>query len=239
MKMKIFKTVMIAVAAMLIAGAANAQTLDGTTWSYSERVYGNSTISEITAHFAFTSPTSVIWYFGAPDNFVFPVGFGTYDAKNGIITFLHTNPLHKKISLYYGDNTIEFGFRIVNGQATMTCKDETVMRHFTGEQPFKLNREKYSLKPNSKLTGTSWRGFSDDNKDDKVIIYFKSANEVLINGELHPYVCLGNSVSIKSGDNLRSENLLGIYNSESMNLCRGGIEDKMRDMCVIIERIRE
>ncbi|MDR1056196.1 MAG: hypothetical protein LBL90_10365 [Prevotellaceae bacterium] len=236
MKMKMYKIVMIAVATMFIASAANAQTLDGTTWSYAERVYGDSKISEVTTYFAFTSPTSVIWYFGAPDNFVFPVGFGSYDAKNSVITFSHTNPLHKKISLYYGDNTIVFGFRIVNGQAPMTCKNEKIMRRFTGEQPFKLNREKYSLKPNSKLAGTNWRYNIDNNN--KGTLYFKSANEALIDGEIHPYVCLGNSVSIKSGDNL-GENMLGIYNSESIKLCRGGIENKMRDICVIIERIRE
>ena len=89
----------------VISLSANAQTLDGTldgtTWSYTERVFGVSKVSEVTTYFGFTSPTMVIWYFGTPNNFVFPVGFGSYDISRGTITFSHTNPLHKGISLYY------------------------------------------------------------------------------------------------------------------------------------------
>jgi hypothetical protein len=225
------------IAAIFIAPAINAQTLDGTTWSYTERVYGDEKVSEVTTYFAFTSPTKVIWYFGTPDNFVFPVGFGSYDAKNSVITFSHTNPLHKKISLYYGDNTIVFDFRIVNGQAMMNCKDKkNAAKFFNDGQPFKLNKEKYSLKPNSKLVGTSWRYTYRDSE--KSTIYFKSVNEVLLDGEMHPYVCVGNSVSIKSGDNLRSENLTGIYNDGGFELCRNGIAGKT-NFCVNVKKIQQ
>ncbi|MDR2065264.1 MAG: hypothetical protein LBP85_06125 [Prevotellaceae bacterium] len=238
------KTVIIAMILLFAGAFANAQTLTGTTWSYTERVYGVDDVSEITAYFAFTSPTKVIWYFSTPSNFVFPVGFGTYDAKNGTITFSHTNPLNKKIVLYDDDNTIVFDFHIVNSQATMTCRIKKFTAYlfngvtadiFNDGQPFKLNKEKYSLLPNSKLVETSWYYIYKETR--KITVYFKSENEVLINGEMCPYVCLGNSVSIKAGDNL-DENITGFYNSEGFDLCREGIARKKRD-CVKLTRIEQ
>ncbi|MDR0830256.1 MAG: hypothetical protein LBN95_09145 [Prevotellaceae bacterium] len=228
-------------AILFLARTTNAQTLDGTTWSYTERIYGREDVSQVTSYFAFTSPTKVIWYLGTPKNFVFPVGFGTYDANNGTITFSHTNPLHKNIYFYSenGENTIIFNFRIESGQATMRfrCKDTELNDFFNDGQPFKANKEKYSLKPNSKLVGTWWSYTYRDNE--KGTMYFKSVNEVIIDGRLSPYVCIGNSISIKSGDNIEDENLTGIYNSEGFELCRDGILD-LSDYhsCITIEKIQ-
>jgi hypothetical protein len=235
------KIILILTAAIFIVSAINAQTLDGTTWSYTERVYGDEDISEATSYFAFTSPTEVIWYFGTPDNFVFPVGFGSYDAKKGAITFSHTNPLHKEIWLYDRNNTIVFDFRIANDQATMrmsmSWKNNEVTRFLNGEQPFKLSKEKYSLKPNPKLVGTSWRYYTHRDNE-KGTIYFKSVNEVLIDGEMHPYVYVGNSVSIKSGDSPENENLIGIYHDEEFELCRNGLKGKINGSCANVKKIQ-
>jgi hypothetical protein len=52
---------------------------------------------------------------------------------------------------------------------------------------------------------------------------------------------LGNSVAIKSGDNLSNENLVGIYNSESFDLCMEGLEGKAifdgNSFCITVKRI--
>ena len=121
----------------------------------------------------------------------------------------------------------------------MTCMNkELASGIYNDGQQFKLSKEKYSLIPNSKLVGTSWRYTFGD--IEKGTIYFKSVNEVLIDGKMRPYVCLGNTVSIKSGDNLEDENLVGTYNSESIELCRDGIAGKASDdnsICGTIRRI--
>jgi len=230
MKNKRLKIITIAIATMFIACTLKSQTLDGTTWSYTEKVYNEKDVSEVTMYFGFTSTTNVIWYFSTHDNFVFPVGFGTYDAKSGTITFLHTNPLNKWVR-----ETIILNFYSISNQATMTFKDEwQATRFYNDGRSFKLNKEKYSLSPNSRLVGTSWRLVD---ATEEMIIYFKSINEVLIDGEMSPYVCLGNNVSIKTGDNLTRENVVGNYNGNIMYLHQSGIAHITNDYYLTFKKI--
>jgi hypothetical protein len=120
----------------------------------------------------------------------------------------------------------------------MFCKNDEVVEFFNDGQPFKLNKEKYSLSPNSKLVGTSWRVYNDDGY--AITLYFKSEYEVLFNGETCLYTCLGNNVAIKSGDDIHSENLIGTYNSQNIKLCRDGIGRKASEDyfgCLTMKRI--
>jgi hypothetical protein len=237
MKKTVFLLIFSIICLFVQAQTTQSVVLNETTWSYSERMYGMPGVEEVTSYFAFVTPTKVIWLFGTPNNNVFPVGIGTHDAKNGTITFPASYPPHKQIMLYDDDNTIIFSFHVSNGQATMVCKDKESDRFFNDGQPFKLNKEKYSLKPNHKLVGTSWGVPQDDGHGYKGTLYFKSEYEVMINGKTHLYVCLGNSVSIKTGDNLDDENLVGIYNSQSLELYREGIKAREIERCFPIKRI--
>jgi len=244
------KILIIFVAAVGFGLNACAQTLDGTTWSYTERSGYDSELPEFTMYFAFTSPTQVIWYFGADQNYVIPVGWGSYNAQKGIITFLHTHILNKKNYLFaYRDNPITFGFRVVNGQATMISNDKDLLRElpfsFNDGQAHRLNKERYSLTPNTKLVGTSWKYIDGENYTDYEnnygTMYYKSENEVLIDGRILPYTCIGNSISIMGGDNPFKEVFFGTYGSEKITFCSGGAAVKIpfKNHCIELIKIQQ
>lgn len=203
---------------------ANAQSLSNTVWTYTQRMYGWET-QVVTSFFVFTSQTEVIWLFETPSNYMFPVGIGTYDSQKHTIVFSHTNPLHKRISLYYGEETIKFEFSVnMNNEAHLRLiNDDEYIKHFYNDgEVCNLSKEKYILQPNSNLSGTSW-GY--DIGGERGFIYFKSRYEVLIEGEPHLYVCFGNNVFIKSGDNLSDENLVGVAeNGNEMFFIRDGLD---------------
>ena len=217
------KKILITVISLLAIMMANAQTLSNTVWTYTQRMYGWEKISVVTSLFVFTSPTEVIWLFETSRNYMFPVGVGTYDAQKHTIVFTHANPSHKRISLYYGKETIKFEFSINqnNEAAIRLCNDDEFLKPFynNGDR-CNLVKEKYSLQPNSGLVGTSWRYQIEEESG---FIYFKSKYEVLIEGEPHLYVSFGNNVFIKSGDNLSDENLAGTINGNEMIVRRDGL----------------
>ena len=83
------------------------------------------------------------------------------------------------------------------------------------------------------------------NKSTHFYIRHKGSNQ--LNANIKPpvwwgillYVCLGNSISIKSGDNLFDENLVGIYHSESFELCCAGIIRLDNPFCATVKRIHD
>lgn len=220
------RTITILVISLFVALISNAQSLNNTVWAYTQRMYGLEKTQEITSFFVFTSQTEVIWLFETPRNYMFPVGIGSYDAQRHTITFSYTNPLHKRISLYYGDNTIEFEFSVnqnQNNEARLKlCNEDYFLKRFYDDGAVcRLSKEKYVLQPNPNLTGTSWRYDIDGERG---FVYFKSKYEVLIEGEPHLYVSFGNNVFIKSGDNISDENLVGNVNDNKLFLRQDGLD---------------
>ena len=215
--------------------------LSGTTWSYSERV-AVSELPEFTMFFAFTSPKDVIWYWGADQNYVIPIGFGTYDVQNKTLNFSNTHYLNKTNAVFE-NSAISFRFDVANGQASFSFNkndefaDEFSEFAFTDGQKHQLTKEKYSLMPNNKLVGTRWRAKGGEGE-----VVFNTENEVSLLGEdnIHPYVCIGNSVQIFSDDDPTSECLFGTYYNDrnTMTLCRGGFRVKIFDKCVELERVQ-
>ena len=202
----------------------NAQSLSNTVWSYTQRMYGWEKNQVVTSFFVFTSQTEVIWLFETPRNYMFPVGVGAYNSQNHTIVFSHTILVHKRISLYYGDETIKFEFSVgPNNDASLRLSnDDKYLKPFYNDGGLcNLTKEKYTIQPNSNLIGTSW-GY--DIEGERGFIYFKSKYEVLIDGEPHLYVSFGNNVFIKSGDNLSDENLVGSVNGNEMIVHRDGLD---------------
>lgn len=204
----------------------------GTTWSYTDRSSGVKT------YFVFTTETDVIWFLGTALGNVFPVGFGKYNPSAGTIRFSASDKLHKGISIYYVEAAIVFNVDQDKKTAVYKVGDEWLNRFYNGGKEFSLSKETHSLLPNRKLVGSRWQ-FEDEG--DKYEIYFKTWNEaVLIGGEDHerlmPYVCIGNVVSIKSGDNLEDENLIGNVSSGNVvELCREGLDkEKSGSRCIRI-----
>jgi hypothetical protein len=196
-----YKTAMIAVAAMLIAGAANAQ-LKGTVWSHTQRGNTHSELKEQTQYYVFTSETKVIVFLSAERNYMYPVGFGDYNPKNQTVTFLDSDPL--SIMAGRERRTLTAKFSIKNGQAELSAKGETII----------FTKEKYSLTLSSKLTGTKWNATSQYGQYNNVTVQFRTANEVLIDGKVYPYALIGNQLSISFDSD---EALLGELHDNSKN----------------------
>lgn len=198
-------------ALLQISMLSKAQSLSNTVWTYTQRTYGNEKLQKVTSLFVFTSQTEVIWLLETPRNYMFPVGIGKYDAQKHAFTFSHTKLAHKRISLYYGEKDIEFDFRInQNNNATLRLtewNDACLPSFYNDGTTCNLSKEKYTLQPNPNFIGTSWKC---DIENQTFHLYFKSKYEVLIDGESHLYVSFGNNMFIKTGDNLRNENLVGI-----------------------------
>ncbi len=228
--MKISKFWMMIIVVVLATVKLNAQTnLNGATYSYADSRSG------VTSYFTFTSPTDVAWYFGAPSRFMFPVGYGKYNAQNGTVTFSHEKPAHTRIALYYGDTDIIFDFKANGKNAAMRMRfyDEDLAFFYNNGGNFTATKELYSLKPDTYLVGTSW---VCEYSGEKSSLYFKSSTEVLIDGETHLYVCLDNFVSITSGDNLMDESLVGTFTGNMMSVYRDGLaghesDDNNRKFC--------
>lgn len=218
------RTILISIILLFTITISNAQSLSNTVWTYTQRIYGLEETQKITSCFVFTSQTEVIWLFETPHNYVFPVGIGSYDEQRQTITFSHTKPYHKTISIYYQDTTIKFEFIVhPNNEADLRlCNEDEVLKLFYNDGGMcNLSKEKYTLQPNSNLVETCW-GYNTDGESG--FIYFKSKYEVLLNGKSHLYVSFGNNVFIKSGDNLNNENMVGSVNGNKIYLHRDGLD---------------
>lgn len=200
-----------------------AQSLSGTTLSYTERLFMNDYYIDVTTYFTFVNSTEVVWLLETQRGFVFPVGFGMYNPETQKISFPYENKLHQKISLYYPNEDIEFQFDSLTNQAKLNEDDVFLSRYYNQGNSFTLTKERATLKPNDNLVGSSWVAALGD---EKYILYFKSRNEVLLDGISHAYVCIGNSVAIKSGDNIADENLVGIFypGANTITLQRDGLD---------------
>lgn len=215
----------------------------GTTWSYTEHITAGEVTLAVKTYFVFTSPTDVVWLFGTPKGNMFPVGFGKFNPSNGIITFSAYDKLHKKIALYYNSNTIVFYFDPSSGNARLKSKDDDhYLDQFYNEgRSFNMSKENYTVAPRKDLVGTFWECEDDG---EKYVVYFKSWNEAVLIGigeseEACAYIYIDDMVSIKSGDNITDENLIGRYRGgNEMPLCREGIDPYGDVFCVTLRKVK-
>lgn len=128
-------------------------------------------------------------------------------------------------------------FRINPRKKTVTyIGKESLNRFYNGGNVFSLSKVNRNLTPNKKLVGSTWRMDTEDGE-----LYFKTSTEVIARDNKNSeqsvlYVCIGNMISIKGGDNLSSENMIGnIINGNEVTLCREGLDPQQRgDRCVTI-----
>lgn len=217
----------------------NTEIEAGTTWSYTEHITDGEETFDVKTYFVFISPTDVIWLFGTPKGDMFPVGFGTYNPSTRNLTFTASDKLHKKISLYYGDNTIIFKFDPSSGEARLYINDDYLSKFYNNGKNFYMTKTDYTLMPKNDLVGTFWK-LEDD--DETYIVYFKSWNEAVIHGESeesYAYVYIDDMVSIKTGDNLSDENAIGRYRGgNEMSLCREGIDPHGDVWCGTLRKVK-
>ena len=217
----------------------NIEDMEGITWSYTEHVSYGDVSYDVKTYFIFTSQTDVVWLFGTPKGNMFPVGFGTYNPSTGNLTFSAYDKLHENISLYYADNTIIFKFDPSSGRTRLYINDDYLSDFYNDGKDFYMTELGYTLTPKDDLVGTFWK-MGDG--DETYIVYFKSWNEAVIHGESAEscaYVYIDDMVSIKSGDNIADENLMGRFRGgNEMPLCREGIDPYGDVWCGTLRKVK-
>lgn len=228
--------------AMLISTASFAQSLSGTTWSYTTRMYGSNKISTATTYFHFDSPTKVIWMLGTPDGKAFPVAIGNYNPVKGEITFPASTRVNQYSELFKYGRDIVFSFQ--PSKCTMQVLSGEAQKHglmtllYNSLQQFTVVKEKYPFQPSKTMVGQTWGGYVGYGGDsfEYLTIQFKNQYEADITVEYDdgsqtvtcPYVCLGNIVAVHSGDHFTNLVLIGQYfnGSNSIVFCWEGIEGR-------------
>lgn len=199
-----------------------AQSLNGCTYRYTERVFGNNRMSEVTSYFSFTSSTEVIWLFETPDKYLFPIAIGNYNIKEHSIVFSNTHPLNKNTMLLDNNMSITFDFIIQSGtQAKMAYKGdvETIKSLYNNGNSFIASKERYSLLPNTKMVSTNWQThwmveqYGKEPYPQYEYMYFQSKYEVLVGGKSYLYVCIGDMVSLASIS--LTSTIIGIYDAKN------------------------
>lgn len=217
----------------------NIEIMERTTWTYTEHVSYGDVSYDVKTYFIFTSQTDVVWLFGTPKGNMFPVGFGIYNPSTGNLTFSASDKLHKKISLYYADNTIIFKFDPSSGKTRLYINDDELSDFYNNGRDFYMTKAGYTLTPKDDLVGTFWKVGEGD---ETFIVYFKSWNEAVIHGESEEpcaYVYIDDMVSIKSGDNMSDENLIGRYRGgNEMPLCREGLDPYGDVWCGTLQKVK-
>lgn len=227
----------------------------GTTWkctSKSIRGY------DVKSYFVFLSNNEALWLLETPNGNTFPVGLGIYRHENNTckLSYLASNPLHQKISMYYGDNDIDFYITIDNN-ANISILSNSNDPFLFDEKAYVLKKHKIHFKPSSSLVNQTW----GVDIGEKPCITFKTEYEALIEESDYTssvlYFCLDNEqggyIAIKSGDNLSDENLIGtwrtgykkIYNSDlmkeiesyfsEMRMHREGLDDVSNQEFIFID----
>lgn len=221
--------------------ASNNQFAINRSYSYTQHIVGQEESIDVKTYFVFTSDEDVMWLMGTPSGNMFPVGFGKYNNQTNEMVFSASDKLHKEISLYRGvDGDIRFQLYPEDQCCfLLSNSDEFLRRLYNDRHTFPLTEDKAVFTSES-LVGSRWV-VPEWNEE----LYFVSWNEVIISSEYgmesHAYILSDNGmVSIKSGDNLSDENLIGYYSDGdySMTLCRDGLDVKENEQtrCVTLNK---
>ena len=189
----------------------------GTTWvCTSKSIIGY----EIKSYFAFLANNKVLWLLETLNGNIFPVGLGNISKENNTykLSYLASYPPHKNISMYYGDNNIDF-YITIDKKANLSISSKSSDPFLFDEKTYNLAKNKKHFKPSSSLVDQIW---GTDNGD-KASITFINEYEAIIDEDSYSrtvlYFCTNYEkqsgyIAIKSGDNLSDENLIGSWKAE-------------------------
>ena len=212
------KKIIIAIMLLLTGFTSQAQISMPATYKYTKKIFGNPSCPEVTSYFIFRSYNDVIWCLESTDGYIFPVAFGAYSSAANKITFTQS------YSSFGGfrDGNIVFNAVISNGSLILTPVRRDIEAYFDDNGKTVMKKCDYDLEPSNKLVGTSWK-FEDYDTNDKILLYFKSKTEVLLDGEPRGYILMGNTIGILCGDNPGKEALVGTWNERILHVHRSGI----------------
>lgn len=211
------KKIILAIALLVTGFASHAQINMPVTYKYTKKIFGEPSCEQIISYFIFNSADDVIWCLESSDGYIFPIAFGSYNASK------HNMVFRKSISSFgaFTGGDITFSVFEKNGRLEISTNRDDVACLLDDSGPSRLNKCDYILTPSGKLVGSSWK-FEDYNTNEKVVLYFKSKTEVLLDGEPRGYILIGNTVGILSGDNPAKEAIVGECYERKLNVHRSG-----------------
>ncbi len=215
----------------------------GTVYSYSQYVRDGDIGYNVKNLFIFLDPKEydgivVIWLMSTPQNRLFPIGFGKRleDVDDRVYEFEIKNENYQQfVAFRYETGTAQ----LLNGRKICGHWEEYrdydyYCLFFNDGDEFPITKEIDKIIPSNRLVGSSWEIYADSQgpyDSNRPWLRFKSWNEVVINEdgekEIYNYICIGDELAIKVGDNLCEENSIGtITSSDTMTLFKDGLEGR-------------
>lgn len=208
------------------SAAQNYKPIPG-TYSFSTKLFGNEGSKEAKypdmtkSYFLILDKNNIIWCMETGDGFLFPAGFGYYDNTGSKLVFKKSKSPYDRLN-FYRDGDVEFKLRVnKDGNILLLSDNENVDMYFGDSKGewINLTKEKYTIKPSSKLVGKRYTRTEDKSSPDSYL-YFKSATEVEIGKETPKtfgYICIGNCIAIPAGNNPTHEIWVGTIIGEGLS----------------------
>lgn len=178
----------------------------------------------------FQDNNDVILGFESSDRINFPVGFGKFDPETGNISFSSTEDRNRNVSFFYSG---DINIKIVRsaGDEIKVSTDNPEIGAFLEDGVMKRGS---SIELSDKLVGDTW----GDNED--ITIKFTTPTTAAIqewDGTKYiGYMLVGNSIAIKTGDNLSDETVIGTLSADgqSMRVRRSGLDPSTFDYVELV-----
>lgn len=164
----------------------------------------------------FQDNNDVILGFESSDRINFPVGFGKFDPATGNISFSSTEERNRNVSLFYSG---DINIKIVRsaGDEINVSTDNPKIGAFLEDGVMKRSA---SIELSDKLVGSTW------GDDEGYTVKFTTPTTAFISGgDYVGYMLVGNSIAVKTGDNLSDETVIGTLSADgrSMRVRRSGL----------------
>lgn len=178
----------------------------------------------------FQDNNDVILGFESSDRINFPVGFGKFDSETGRISFSSTEDRNRNVSLFY-DGDINFDIVHSTGDEIKVSTDNKKIGKFLEDGSMTRGS---SIELSDKLVGDTW-GDSEG-----ITINFTTPTTAAIQeGDETKYIgymLVGNSIAIKTGDNLSDETVIGTLSADgqSMRVRRSGLDPSTFDYVELV-----
>lgn len=196
------------------------------TYTFTKKVNGDMECDHITSYLIFKSTNDVILCIKSWDNYIFPVAFGKYNPLRHSILFKRSYSCSTWGGFYPADTDFTISISEKNGAVFITSSCDNINYRCLNENgPTRLTKCDYNITQSDKLVGSSWR-YQDETTGVMLVLYFKSINEVLVNGESRDYIFIGNSLGFLSGDNAENEALVGNCYEQSLQMHPSGYSKK-------------
>lgn len=170
----------------------------------------------------FQDNNDVILGFESSDRINFPVGFGKLNPETGRISFSSTEDRNRNVSLFYGGD--------INIDIIRSMKDEIKVSTDNSKIGMFLEdglmTRGSSIELSDKLVGETW-----GDETGNLVTFTTPTTAALSDDGYVGYMLVGNSIAVKTGDNLSDETMIGTLSADgqSMRVHRSGLDHSSFD----------